>query len=309
VGEIRIIPNRSALARYGLTTEDLQMATDAAAAGVPVTEFLEGQRRYPVVLRYPAAYRAGSQRLEGITLTAPGGEQLRLSEIASVALTRGAEAIQRENGLKRIVVQFNVRGRDLGSVVAEAQQRLDQSLKLPAGYFTDWGGQFKNQARATARLAIVLPLSLLLIITLLYATFRSLGQSFLILTGIPLSSIGGIAMLWARDLNLNLSASIGFIALFGVAVLNGIVLVATINQLGDIPRACVQRFRPVMMTALVAALGFVPMAFSSTPGSEVQRPLASVVVGGILSNTVLTLFVLPALYPWFSASRKSDQTT
>lgn len=309
VGEIRITPDRAALARYGLTTEDVQMATDAAAAGVPVTEFLEGQRRYPVVLRYPPAYRAGGQQLEGIPLTAPGGEQLRLSEIASVQPTRGAEVIQRENGMKRIVVQFNVRGRDLGSVVAEAQQRLDQSLKLPSGYFTDWGGQFENQARATARLAIVLPLSVLLIITLLYATFRSLGQSFLILTGIPLSSIGGIAMLWARDLNLNLSASIGFIALFGVAVLNGIVLVATINQLGDIPRACVQRFRPVMMTALVAALGFVPMAFSNTPGSEVQRPLASVVVGGILSNTLLTLFVLPALYPWFSASRKSDQTT
>ncbi|MBM3763368.1 MAG: efflux RND transporter permease subunit [Acidobacteria bacterium] len=161
-------------------------------------------------------------------------------------------------------------------------------------------GQFENQARATKRLALVLPLSILLILSLLYATFKSLRQSLLILCAVPFSAIGGIGMLWVRGMNLNLSASVGFIALFGVAVLNGIVLVSTINQIGDIEEACVQRLRPVLMTALVAAFGFLPMAFSTMPGSEVQRPLASVVVGGLFSATLLTLFLVPLLYPLFT---------
>ncbi len=306
VAEIRVTPKRAALARYGLTIEDLQSAIDASSGGLPVSDFIEGQRRFPIMLRFPAEYRTGTNRMNEIYIQAPGGEQVRLSEVAAIESTRGAEIIQREDGMKRIVVQFNVRGRDLGSVVADAQARLAPVLKLPSGYWTDWGGQFENQARATERLALVLPLSILLILTLLYATFRSIRQSLLILCAVPFSAVGGIAMLWMRGMNLNLSASIGFIALFGVAVLNGIVLVTTINQLGDIEKACVQRLRPVLMTALVAAFGFLPMAFSTTPGSEVQRPLASVVVGGLASATLLTLFVLPVLYPIFTGARKPD---
>jgi cobalt-zinc-cadmium resistance protein CzcA len=304
VAEIRVQPNRSALARYGLTIEDVQSAIDASSGGIPVSEFVDGQRRFPIMLRFPAQYRADLASLGGIFIKAPAGEQVRLNEVASIEAGRGAEVIQREDGMKRIVVQFNVRGRDLGSVVAEAQAKLKPALQLPSGYWTDWGGQFENQARATQRLALVLPLSLLLILSLLYATFRSMSQSLLILCAVPFSAIGGIGMLWLRGMNLNLSASVGFIALFGVAVLNGIVLVTTINQLGDIEEACCQRLRPVLMTALVAAFGFLPMAFSTMPGSEVQRPLASVVVGGLFSATLLTLFLVPVLYPLFT--RKSS---
>jgi cobalt-zinc-cadmium resistance protein CzcA len=303
VAEFRVHPDRTALARYGLTIEDVQSAIDASSGGLPVSEFVEGQRRFPIMLRFPAQYRRDISRLGEIFIKAPAGEQVRLNEVARIESGRGAEIIQREDGMKRIVVQFNVRGRDLGSVVAEAQAKLKPLLQLPAGYWTDWGGQFENQARATKRLALVLPLSILLILSLLYATFQSLRQSLLILCAVPFSAIGGIGMLWLRGMNLNLSASVGFIALFGVAVLNGIVLVSTINQLGDIEEACAQRLRPVLMTALVAAFGFLPMAFSTMPGSEVQRPLASVVVGGLFSATLLTLFLVPVLYPLF-AKRK-----
>ncbi len=306
VAEIRILPNRAALARYGLTIEDVQSAIDASSGGIPVSEFVEGQRRFPIMLRFPAEYRADINRLREIFIKAPAGEQVRLSEVASIEPGRGAEVIQREDGMKRIVVQFNVRGRDLGSVVDEAQSKLKPLLKIPAGYWTDWGGQFENQARATKRLALVLPLSILLILSLLYATFQSLRQSLLILCAVPFSAIGGIGMLWLRGMNLNLSASVGFIALFGVAVLNGIVLVSTINQLRNIEEACCQRLRPVLMTALVAAFGFLPMAFSTMPGSEVQRPLASVVVGGLVSATLLTLFLVPVLYPIFTGRKQPD---
>jgi len=306
VAEIRVQPNRTALARYGLTIEDVQSAIDASSGGIPVSEFVEGQRRFPIMLRFPASYRRDIGRLGEIFIKAPAGEQVRLNEVASIEVGRGAEVIQREDGMKRIVVQFNVRGRDLGSVVGEAQNKLKPALKLPDGYWIDWGGQFENQARATKRLALVLPLSLFLILSLLYATFESLPQSLLILCAVPFSAIGGITMLWARGMNLNLSASVGFIALFGVAVLNGIVLVSTINQLGNIEEACCQRLRPVLMTALVAAFGFLPMAFSTMPGSEVQRPLASVVVGGLVSATLLTLFLVPVLYPLFTRTKHSQ---
>ena len=307
VAELRVTPDRDALARYGLTIEDVQSAIDATSGGIPVSEFIEGQRRFPIMLRYPAKYRQDIGRIGDIFVKAPAGEQVRLREVAKIETGRGAEIIQRQMGMKRIVVQFNVRGRDLGSVVAEAQLKLKQLLKLPPGYSLEWGGQFENQARATKRLALVLPLSILLILSLLYATFRSIRQSLLILLAVPFSAIGGIGMLWLRGMNLNLSASVGFIALFGVAVLNGIVMVSTINQLGDVEEGAVQRLRPVLMTALVAALGFVPMAFSTMPGSEVQRPLASVVVGGLVSATFLTLFLLPVLYPLFTGAKNPDR--
>lgn len=309
VAELRVTPNRLALARYGLGIRDVQELVDTTSGGVHVSEFIEGQRRYPLMLRFPARERRDWEQIKDLTLRAPRGELVRLREVASVVTGRGPEVINRENGQRRIVVQFNVRGRDLGSVVADAQAAIVRQVKLPSGYWIDYGGQFENQERATRRLAIVLPISILLILTLLYASFRSIRQSLLILCAVPFALIGGIALLWVRGMNLNLSASVGFIALFGVAVLNGIVMVSTINQFRReqqmpapvaVLEGAVQRLRPVLMTALVAAFGFLPMAFSTMPGSEIQRPLATVVVGGLLSATLLTLFLLPVLYSWFS---------
>jgi cobalt-zinc-cadmium resistance protein CzcA len=215
--------------------------------------------------------------------------------------------ISREDGQRRIVVQCNVRGRDLGSFVSEARGRMEKELALPAGYALNWGGQFENQERATRRLMIVVPASVVIIFGLLFFTFGSSRQALLILTNVPFAFIGGIAALWARGLNLSISAGIGFIALFGVAVLNGIVLVSSINRLRErglgVEQALLagagMRLRPVLMTALVASLGFLPMALSKTTGSEVQRPLATVVIGGLMTSTLLTLFLLPLLFPWF----------
>ena len=308
VSELHIEPRREQLARYGLTIADLRDVVDATTGGLPVSEFVEGQRRYPLMLRFPASYRADAERMRNLVLRAPGGQQVQLSQIATVERHEGPDIIQRENGQKRLVVQFNVRGRDLGSVVADAQARINKSVTLPTGYSLDYGGQFENQVRAMRRLSIVLPLSIAMILALLYATFTSMRQALLILCAVPFALIGGIAMLWARGMNLNLSASVGFIALFGVAVLNGVVMVSTMNhlrQLGHtlheaVVEGAVERLRPVLITALVAVVGFLPMTLSSAPGSEIQRPLATVVVGGLVSATILTLFLLPVLYKAFT---------
>lgn len=308
VGELRVEPNRMALARYGLTIADLAEYVDSATGGRQVSEFVEGQRRFPLVVRFPQRYRSNPGLLGGLVIKAPTGEQVRLDQIARLSMARGPEIVSRENGQRRIVVQSNVRGRDLGSFVQAARQVIERNVQLPAGYWLDWGGQFENQQRASRRLMILLPASVFIIFCLLYATFQSVRQALLIFCAVPFALIGGIAALWARGLNLNLSASIGFIALFGVAVLNGIVMVTMINQLrgeGMSTAAAVRhgaalRLQPVLMTALVASLGFLPMTASTAPGSEVQRPLATVVVGGLLTATLLTLYLLPILYPAFS---------
>jgi cobalt-zinc-cadmium resistance protein CzcA len=238
-------------------------------------------------------------------VAAPGGERVPLRRLAAVRSAPTPEAVNHENAERRLVVQTNVRGRDVGSFVAEAQRRLAGAVTLPTGYYLTWGGQFENQQRATARLAIVLPLSLAIIFALLVATFHKVRWALLILVNVPFAAVGGIAALWLRGITLNLSASVGFIALFGVAVLNGVVMIAAIRALRDddgmgVHDATVQgaasRLRPVLMTALVAAIGFLPMAISTGAGSEVQRPLATVVIGGIVTSTLLTLIVLPTLY-------------
>ncbi len=308
VAELRIRANRAALARYGLNVEDLQLVMDAAISGRAVSELVEGQRRFDIVLRLPESYRNSPESLKRILLTAPGGERVSLTDVAEIELTRGPEVVSREGGNRRIVVQANVRGRDMGSFVEEAQAAVRNGLPLPAGYSLEWGGQFENQRRAMQRLAIVVPASILIIFGLLFATFRSTRQALLILLNVPFALVGGIGALWLRGLNLNVSAVIGLLALFGVAVLNGIVLVSYINQLrkrGEpmmqaIYEGCSVRLRPVLMTAMVASLGFVPMALSTAPGAEVQRPLATVLIGGLFSATFLTLLILPILYPWFS---------
>ena len=268
---------------------------------------IEGQRRYTIALRLPDRYRSDAQSMSAIPLHAPGGETVTLGQVADVVVTRGAEKINHEQGQRRIVVMSNVRGRDLGSFVAEVQQKVGHNVHLPAGYTITYGGQFENQQRAMQRLLLVIPLALGIVCGLLYMTFHSFKQAVLILINVPFALVGGIAALWIFHLNLNLSASIGFIALLGVAVLNGVVLVSSINQLRDkgesMDKAVLygagRRLRPVLMTALVASLGFIPMAVSTSTGAEIQRPLATVVIGGLISSTVLTLFLLPTLYEWF----------
>ncbi|MEK7405315.1 MAG: CusA/CzcA family heavy metal efflux RND transporter, partial [Acidobacteriota bacterium] len=306
VAELRVEVDRQAVARYGLNVSDLRDVVEAAVGGRPVSDMIDGQQRFAIVLRLPERYRRDPEALNELALSAPGGERIRLGQVARVAVARGPEVISRENGQRRIVVQANVRGRDLGGFVSDAARKIEAGLPLPAGYSIDWGGQFENQRRAMRRLMIVLPLSVLIIFGLLFSTFQSVPQALLILLNIPFALVGGIAALWLRGLTLNLSASVGFIALFGVAVLNGIVLVSSINTLRRQGLGCEQaifegaaiRLRPVLMTALVASLGFLPMAVATSTGAEIQRPLASVVIGGLITATGLTLFLLPLLYPW-----------
>jgi cobalt-zinc-cadmium resistance protein CzcA len=308
VAELQVEAIRPALARYGLNVSDVQELIETLVGGQPVSEMIEGRTRFPISVRLSDRLRNNPDALRELTIRAPGGELVRLNQVAEIRTVRGPEVISRENARRRVAVQTNVRGTDLGSFVRMAQERVNNSFKLPAGYEIEWSGQFENQARANRRLMFVLPLSIAIIFALLFATFHSVGQTSLILLNVPFALVGGIAALWLRGLNLNLSASVGFIALFGVAVLNGIVLVSYINSLRRqgsamplaIREGAVDRLRPVLITALVASVGFLPMAVSTETGAEIQRPLASVVIGGLITSTLLTLYLLPALYAWFS---------
>jgi cobalt-zinc-cadmium resistance protein CzcA len=305
--ELRVEVDRSQLARYGLDVSSVRELVETAVGGRQIGDLIDGQRRFALVLHLPEPYRKDADSLRDLLLSAPGGERVRLAQVARVEVARGPDTISRESGQRRIVVQCNVRGRDIGSFVAEAQLKM-AGVQVPPGYAIEWGGQFENQARATRRLMIVLPAAILIIFGLLFATFDSVPQALLILLNVPFALVGGIAALWIRGLNLNLSASVGFIALFGVAVLNGIVMVSHINGLRkegvEMEPAVLEgagvRLRPVLMTALVASLGFIPMALATSAGAEIQRPLATVVIGGLVTSTLLTLLVLPVVYPWFS---------
>ena len=333
---ITIDIDRGAVARYGLNVKDVQEVVEVALGGVEAGQVIEGDRRFPLVVRMPERLRgniraigdlpiplpkaepdtytlASASRRGGLKHDVSAGESsgpgyIPLSSLAKIETSEGARVIRRDDGKRRAVVQCNVRGRDLGSFVAEAQRRIEQKLgKLPEGYWLGWGGQYENLVAARERLAIVVPLALGLIFVLLFATFNSLRQAVLVFTGVPLALTGGVLALWLRELPFSISAGIGFIALSGVAVLNGLVMVTFINQLRregiEVRQAVVQgsltRLRPVLMTALVASLGFIPMALATGTGAEVQRPLATVVIGGIISSTLLTLVVLPAIYGWF----------
>ena len=306
VAELTIRVGRDQLARYGLNVKDVGQAIEAGASGINISEVIEGQKRYSVALKLPASYRRDPEAMSGILLHAPGGEQVTLSQVADVSVTRAAQVINREEGQRRIVVMSNVSGRDLGSFVGEVRERIRRNVHVPPGYSITYGGQFENQQRATRRLMLIVPLVIGIVFLLLYLTFRSFKQSLLVVGNIPFALVGGIAALWVRGMNLNLSASVGFIALFGVAMLNGVVLVSAINHLrmaGESTYSAViegsrKRLRPVLMTAFVASFGFIPMAISTSTGAEVQRPLASVVIGGLLSSTLLTLFLLPTMYEW-----------
>jgi len=306
---LNIYIDRNAIARYGVNVSDVQRVIEIAIGGKVATEVFEGQKRFDVLVRYPESKRGDIEAIENCLLNLPSGGTIPLSEVARIVAEEGPVQVSREYGQRRIVVECNVRGTDIGSFVAEAQKRIGTNVSLPPGYYITWGGQFENQQSAMRRLMIVLPLSIFIIFVLLFTTFGNLRHSLIILLNLPFALSGGIFALFIRDLHLSVSASIGFIALFGVAVLNGVVLISYINQLLKeghdltfaIVRGASDRLRPVFMTALVASFGFIPMALSQGTGAEVQRPLATVVIGGLVTSTLLTLFVLPTLYKWIES--------
>jgi cobalt-zinc-cadmium resistance protein CzcA len=322
--------DRRAIARYGLNVRDVQAVVEAAIGGVSAGEVFEGDQRFDLVLRLPDNIRRDLDALENLPVAIPirndvsasdapasaslGARQafVPLGAVARIAIEDGPNQVSRENGKRRVVVPCNVRGRDLGGFVSDAEERIEQEIKLPSGYWMEWGGQFENLIAARRRLSLIVPVALLSIFGLLYLSFGTVKNALLIFTGVPLALTGGILALFVRDLPISISAAIGFIALSGVAVLNGLVMVTFIENLrlgGErleeaVLHGSVARLRPVLMTALVAALGFVPMALATGTGSEVQRPLATVVIGGILSSTALTLLVLPVLYRIFHRDEK-----
>jgi cobalt-zinc-cadmium resistance protein CzcA len=309
--QVELALDRAALARYGLNVADVRGAVQTGIGGSEATEIVDGRRRFPVIVRLAQPYRGTPDAIGQLLMTTPSGAQVTLVQTARVRVLQGPELINHENGERMIVVQSNVRGRDLGGFAAEVQRQIARRVSLPEGYFVTYGGQFENQQRAMSRLAFIVPLVLLFIFALLYGAFGNGRHALLVMLNVPFALVGGVGALWIRGLTLNLSASIGFIALFGVAVLNGVVLITCINQLrrhGMVTRDAVRegaemRLRPVLMTALVASVGFIPMATSTSPGSEVQRPLASVVIGGLVTSTLLTLVVLPILYDWVESKR------
>jgi len=304
--QLEVDVDRGAIARYGLNVADVREAVETGIGGTVATQVIDGRRRYPVVVRLDAPYRSTPEAVGNTLLRTPGGGTVTLSQVARLRTVEGPEVINHENGRRYVVVQSNVRGRDLGGFVADVRRTVSDRVSMPDGYYVTYGGQFENQARATKRLALIVPLVLLLIAALLYASFGNVRHALIVMLNVPFALVGGIGALWLRDMHLNLSASVGFIALFGVAVLNGVVLIAYINQrradgeaLDDAVRNGADvRLRPVLMTALVASVGFIPMAISTSSGAEVQRPLATVVIGGLMSATVLTLLVLPTVYRW-----------
>lgn len=310
--------NRPQIARYGLNTSDVQQAIEIAVGGKEAGEIFEGDRRFDLIVRLPERLRTDLEALKRLPVPLPGGSgnggkarYVTLGEVADFNLAPGPNQVSRENGKRRVVVTANVRGRDLGSFVTEARERIATQVKLPAGYWIGYGGTFEQLASAAQRLQVVVPLSLLLIFGLLFLTFNSAKDALLVFSGVPLALTGGIAALWLRDIPLSISAGVGFITLSGVAVLTGVVMVSCIRDLRAqgmaideaIETGALTRLRPILMVALVASLGFLPMALNTGTGAEVQRPLATVVIGGIISATLLTLLVLPVLYRLFNRDR------
>jgi cobalt-zinc-cadmium resistance protein CzcA len=301
--------DREKTSRYGLNIGDVQDAVASAIGGREAGTLFEGDRRFDILVRLPEHLRGDLEAIKRLPLALPKNGSGRtsfipLGEVAGLQLAPGPNQVSREDGKRRIVVSANVRGRDIGSFVAEAERAIADQVKTPPGYWTTWGGQFENLQSAARRLQIVVPAALLLVFTLLFAMFGNLKDGLLVFTGIPFALTGGILALWLRGIPLSISAAVGFIALSGVAVLNGLVMLSFIRNLREegrhlddaIREGALTRLRPVLMTALVASLGFVPMALATGTGAEVQRPLATVVIGGILSSTALTLLVLPVLY-------------
>ncbi|OCB70922.1 CusA/CzcA family heavy metal efflux RND transporter [Flavobacterium crassostreae] len=318
--QITVKYDYSKIALYGLNITDINQIIRSSFAGESAGKIYEESKRFDVVVRMDSANRSDITDVSDLFIPLPNGQQVPLSQVATVSYEQGPVQVSRENGKRRITIGLNVRGRDIKSVVEEIQLKLDKNFKLPAGYYITYGGQFENLIEASKRLSIAVPAALLLIMVLLFFTFKSMKQAGLIFTAIPLSAIGGVFALWLRGMPFSISAGIGFIALFGIAVLNGIVLISYFNQLktegitDPLQRVLMgtkTRLRPVLMTAAVASLGFMPMALSTSGGAEVQKPLATVVIGGLLSATLLTLIVLPILYLLFEKGirRRKKMTT
>jgi cobalt-zinc-cadmium resistance protein CzcA len=308
--QLRLTVNRQAMARYGVNVEDVQEIIRTAVGGEKAGQIFEGIARFDILVRYRADDRSSAEAIGRILIPAPGGMTVPLSDLATIEEIVGPRQITRENTQRFITVQCNVRGLDIGSFVERAQQAIDAQVQLPPGYFVRWGGQFELQQEANKRLALVVPVTLLIVFLMLFSSFNSLKNALLILLNIPLALVGGIVALWLSAQNLSVPASVGFIALFGIALENGMVLVTYLNQLvrdgesifaASVRGACL-RLRPVLMTAITTTLGLLPLLFSQGTGSEVQRPLATVVIGGLVSSTILTLLVIPALYKWFAVA-------
>lgn len=313
---MRIIVRRDSLARYGINARDCLDAI-STVGGVVVGQVFEGQRRFPLQVRLHPEWRENADRIRELKIADPHGRQIPITQLADIVYEDGPVEISRDATRRRLLIQCNVRGRDLAGFVVEAQRVVDEAVELPPGYVLHWGGQFENLQEASKRLAIAVPVALILIFALLYLTFHSVKLAMLIYLNVPIAATGGIMALWLRDMPFSISAGVGFIALFGIAVMNGVVLVEHIRHLriagGEATRDAIthgalDRLRPVMMTASCGALGFIPMALSTNSGAEVQRPLATVVIGGLITSTVLTLLVLPAIYHWFEPKQLPDQS-
>ncbi|WP_437201211.1 efflux RND transporter permease subunit [Planctomicrobium sp. SH664] len=310
---LRVIIRRDQIARYGINARDVLDAV-TAVGGLPAGQVFEGQRRFDIQVRLKPEWRTDVDQLKQLMIVDPQGRPIPISQLADIVIEEGPSEISREALQRRLLIQCNVRGRDLAGFVAAAQERVERDVKLPPGYVLTWGGQFENLQKATQRLMIAVPVALFLIFALLYLTFSSIKLTLLIYLNVPIAATGGIFALWLREMPFSISAGVGFIALFGIAVMNGVVLIEHVRHLRlsgfeqqrAVVEGAIDRLRPVLMTATCGALGFIPMALSGSAGAEVQRPLATVVIGGLLTSTLLTLLVLPAIYRWFEPAPSED---
>jgi cobalt-zinc-cadmium resistance protein CzcA len=299
--------DRARIARYGLNISDVQKVIEIAVAGKSASQFYEQSRSFDITVRLPEEKRNSLEAIRNLLITTKTGINVPLEQLAEVKMVEGPVQISRQDGIRRIGVEMNVSGRDIGSFVAEAKQKIAEKVKLPPGYYLTWGGQFENQQRAMGKLMIIGPVAIALIMLLLYTTFRSIRLALLVISNLPFALIGGVFALFLSGQYLSVPASVGFVVLFGVAVLNGLVLVSRISQLRDegfelqeaIRKGALDRLRPVLMTASISIFSLVPMLFAGGAGSEIQKPLATVVVGGLVTSTLLTLLIIPAVYSWF----------
>lgn len=311
LGYLQIAIDRKKAARYGISVEQLQQIIETAIGGSRVTQVLEGERRFNVLLRYAKTDRDNAHAIRSIPIQTGNAQKIRLGDICDIKMVEGPAEVRRESGKRVLIVALNVTGRDMGSFVKQAQQTISQQISLPAGYYITWGGQFKSKRRAQKRLSLIIPLTLLIIFILLYITFNSVKQASLVLLNIPLSLVGGMLLLWILGLYMSVPASVGFIALLGISVQNGVVMISFINDLREQGKSVTQairdgallRLRPILMTSATTLLGLLPLLAATGIGSDVQRPLAAVVVGGLFTSLASTLLLLPALYRWFSVEK------
>jgi cobalt-zinc-cadmium resistance protein CzcA len=303
--QLDIVIDRMAIARHGITVEDINGIVEAAVGGKAVSEFNEGDRKFSVAVRYPERYRGDVKAISNILVPSPMGHQVPLGQLAALRTVETPNQISRENGMRRVVVECNVRGRDIGSFIAEVQRRIGPVEKtLPTGYFIEYGGQFENQQRAMRTLAVVVPVVIILIFLLLYMALGSARPALLVILNLPFAWVGGVLVVVLFNITLSVSAVVGFITLFGIAVANGTVLVAFMQQLREqglemrevVMQACAIRLRPLLLTSLAAMLGLIPVLLAQGPGAEIQKPLAAVVLGGLFTSFFMTMIVLPVLY-------------